>query len=412
MAAPVSINKRAAAMTTSYDKYLSSRTRNMGANAIREILKVVSQPGMVSLAGGIPAPESFPLELIEQITSEVFAKYGAAALQYDATEGFTPLREALVPYLQSKGVVAELDTVTVFSGSQNVLDAFGKIVISPGDAVVLEAPSYLGAISAFNPYEPTYISVATDEQGVIPEALADILESQTVKCIYLVPTFQNPTGRALPLERRKQIAELIQTHDVLLLEDDPYSALRYSGEPLPPIQQFAPEHVVYNSTFSKILSPGLRIGFCVAPKDLTRWLVIAKQAIDLHTQTLGQAIAAEYLSGGHLDAHLPHIIDLYRPRRDAMLAALDSYMPPGYEWEQPEGGMFLWMHAPEGVDTEALYWRCVEENVAFVPGKFFFTEPDTGTNTMRLNYTMVDETTIREAVRTLGGVATGMMERG
>lgn len=384
---------------------LASRTERMGANAIREILKVVAQPGMVSLAGGIPAPESFPIAIIQALTNQVFDEYGPAALQYDATEGFGPFLEALVPYLASKDVHAQRENLTVFSGSQNVLDAVGKVLISPGDVIAVEAPTYLGALSAFNPYEPTYVSIPTDEQGVIPDALEAILRQHPVKLIYLVPTFQNPSGRTLPLERRQQVAQLLQTHDVILLEDDPYSALRYSGEAVPPIQHFAPEHVVYSSTLSKVLSPGLRIGFCAAPKDLARWLVIAKQGIDLHTQTLGQAIAAAYLDGNHLEAHLPRILDLYRPRRDAMLAALDSHMPQDFEWTAPEGGMFLWVRAPQGVDTAALYWQCVERNVAFVPGQYFFTEAGAGTNTLRLNFTMVDEETIRRAVRTIGEVA-------
>jgi 2-aminoadipate transaminase len=291
-----------------------------------------------------------------------------------------------------------------------VLDAVGKIVISPGDKVAMEAPTYLGAISAFNPYEPDYVSIATDRHGILPESLDAMLSAYRIKLIYLVPTFQNPTGRTLPLERRQQIAEIIQRHDVLLLEDDPYSALRYSGEALPPIQQFAPEHVVYNSTVSKVLAPGLRIGFCAAPAALARWLVIAKQGIDLHTQTLGQAIAAEYLAGGYLAEQLPRIIDLYRPRRDAMLAALDAYMPAGFDWNAPDGGMFLWVTAPDGMDAEALYWQCIERKVAFVPGKFFFTEPGAGENTMRLNFTMADETTLTGAVRTLGEVAQTMLD--
>lgn len=386
-------------------RHLSTRTQRMGANAIREILKVVAQPGMISLAGGIPAPESFPLDIIRQLTQQVFDQYGTEVLQYGTTEGFAPLREALIGHLQSKGVVTELENITVFSGSQNVLDAVGKIVISAGDKVALEAPTYLGAISAFNPYEPTYVSIATDEYGVLPDALEAVLAKGDVKLVYLVPTFQNPTGRTLPLIRRQQIAELIRKYDVLLLEDDPYSDLRYNGDALPPIQQFAPEHVIYNSTVSKVLAPGLRVGFCVAPVHLTRWLVIAKQGIDLHTQILGQAIAAAYLSGGYLAQQLPRIIELYRPRRDAMLAALDSYLPHGYEWNAPDGGMFLWVTAPDNVDTEALYWRCVEQDVAFVPGQFFFTEPHAGTNTLRLNFTMVDELTITRAVQILGRVA-------
>lgn len=378
---------------------LAKRTDRMQASAIREILKVVAQPGMISLAGGIPAPESFPIDIIRQLTNDVLDEFGSAALQYDKTEGFEPLREVLVTHLEERGVRhINMETLTIFSGSQGVLDLVAKILITPGDKIAIEAPSYLGAISAFNAYEPDYISIETDDDGIIPEALEAVLKEHTIKLLYLVPTFQNPTGRTLSLERRQRVAELIQEYDVLLLEDDPYSALRYSGTALPPIQQFAPEHVVYSSTFSKILAPGLRIGYCVAPKDLARWLVIAKQGTDLHTQSFGQAIAALYLSGGYLKAHLPKIIDIYRPRRDAMLQTLETTMPDGFQWTKPEGGMFLWLEAPPSVDVDMLYHACVERGVAFVPGKYFYFDEDLGRSTIRFNFTMVSPNVIQQAV--------------
>ncbi|MEO1162729.1 MAG: PLP-dependent aminotransferase family protein [Chloroflexota bacterium] len=388
---------------------LSRRTQRMQASAIREILKVVAQDGMISLAGGIPAPESFPIEIIQQLTNDVIEEFGPAALQYDKTEGFEPLRQILIPHLEERGVVdVNSDTLTIFSGSQGVLDLVAKILITPGDKIAIEAPSYLGAISAFNAYEPDYVSVATDDEGMIPEALEAVLKAESIEMVYLVPTFQNPTGRTLSLERRKRIAELAKMYDVLILEDDPYSALRYSGTALPPLQQFAPKHVVYSSTFSKILAPGLRIGYCVAPKALARWLVIAKQGTDLHTQTFGQAIAALYLSGGYLKTHLPKIIDLYRPRRDAMLHALDTYMPDGFRWTRPEGGMFLWMEAPDYVDVDALYHACVERGVAFVPGKYFYFDEAQGKSTIRFNFTMVSPVIIDQAIQTIADTVTDL----
>ena len=287
-----------------FEHLLAGRTKTMGASAIREILKVVSQPGMVSLAGGIPAPESFPLEIMNELVSKVFDKYGSWALQYDLAEGFIPLREALEKYLlESKNIRASADDILVATGSQGVLDALGKVLISPGDKVAVEAPTYLGAIQAFNPYEPRYLRMDTDEDGLIPESLENILKTEPVKFIYLVPTFQNPSGRTIPRERRKRIAELVQQYDALLIEDDPYSALRYRGEEIPAIRTFAPEHVVYIGTFSKILSPGLRIGFCVAPDVIKKWLVIVKQGVDLQTSTFSQALAAEYLTEGYLARH-------------------------------------------------------------------------------------------------------------
>jgi 2-aminoadipate transaminase len=386
---------------------LATRTAKMQSNAIREILKVVNRPGMVSLAGGIPAPESFPLALMQELTTTVLQKYGATALQYDATEGFAPLREALPAHLATKQVTAGAEEILIFSGSQGVLDALGKILISPGDGVAVEAPTYVGALSAFNPYEPAYVQIATDDRGIIPAALEEVLQHQPIKFIYLVPTFQNPTGRTLPLDRRQAIAALIQEYNVLLVEDDPYSDLRYQGEVLPPIKHFAPDHVVYVSTLSKTFAPGLRIGFCVAPGELYRWLVITKQGVDLHTSTFNQALAAEYLTGGYLQQQLPKILSIYRPRQQAMLAALDRYMPATFQWTQPEGGMFLWLEGPEGLDTEQVYWRAVERQMAFVPGKFFFAEPGAGNSTMRLNYTMANEEKIDWAVRTLAEVIAG-----
>lgn len=376
----------------------------MRVSAIREILKVVSQPGMVSLAGGIPAPESFPLEIMQELVAKVFAKYGAQALQYDRTEGFLPFIEALVPFLERKQVRTSADKILVASGSQGVLDALGRVLISPGDKVAVEAPTYLGALQAFNPYEPDYVCVDTDDDGLIPDSLEKVLKKDRVKFIYLVPTFQNPTGRTLPLERRKQIADIIQRYDALLLEDDPYSALRYRGKDLPPIAMFAPDNVVYTTTLSKVLAPGLRLGVCVAPEIIRKWLVIVKQGVDLHTSTFSQALAAEYLSGGYLERHLPKIIKIYRPKQEAMLQALQDYFPADFQWSKPEGGMFLWVEGPKGMDMEKLYWKAAERNVVYVPGKFFFAHPGEGIETMRLNYTMSDEPTIRRAIEILSEV--------
>lgn len=383
---------------------LAPRTRCMGVNAIREILKVVNQPGMVSLAGGIPAPESFPLEQMDRLYKGVLEKYGAAALQYDPTEGFGPLRESLVDYLKTFQIQAVSKEILIASGSQGVLDALGMLLISKGDPVAVEAPTYVGALQAFAPYEPRYVNIETDDQGVLPEALEAVLREDKVKFIYLVPTFQNPTGRTLPLNRRRAVARLVEKYDALLVEDDPYSALRYRGEPLPPIKSLAPKHVVYVSTLSKVFAPGLRIGFCVPPEPLRQWLVIAKQGIDLHTGTLGQAMASEYLRCGYLQTHLPRIIALYRSRQEAMLEAMDRYFPAGFSWTRPDGGMFVWARGPAGVDTIELYERAVARKVAFVPGRYFYAQPTRGMETMRLNYTMADEQTLDRAVAALAEV--------
>ena len=295
-----------------FDNLLADRTGKMGVNVIREILKVVSQPGMVSLAGGIPAPESFPLDIIKDLTDTVVEKYASGGFQYGPTEGFWPLRDALTDYLKDREIETGAGEILIASGSQGVLDAIGKVLITKGDQVAVEAPTYLGALQAFTPYEPEYVRMDTDDDGLIPGSLETVLAAGRIKFIYLVPTFQNPTGRTIPLERLREIAAIIKKYNALLVEDDPYGALRYRGRDITPIKGLAPENVVYISTLSKVFAPGLRIGFCHAPEQIRKWLVIVKQGIDLHTSTFNQALAAEYIAGGFLESHLPKIIDLYR----------------------------------------------------------------------------------------------------
>ena len=381
-----------------YQRLLAGRTQQMKANAIREILKVVSQPGMISLAGGIPSPDSFPMDIFSLLTQEVLTTYSSSALQYDLTEGFIPLREQISLLLEARGINISPDAVNICSGSQGILDAVAKLLISKGDKIALEAPTYLGALSAFNPYEPDYVRMDMDDQGLIPESLEETLTAHTIKFIYLVPTFQNPTGRTLTLERRKKIAGIIQDHNVLLLEDDPYSALRYKGTELPAIKTLAPGHVIYISTLSKIFAPGLRIGFYAAPKFIREWLVLVKQGVDLHTSTFNQALAAVYLEGNYLEQHLPKIIDLYKPRQTAMIDAIKIRFPKEFKCSPSDGGMFLWVTGPKGFDMMALYDQAIKKGVAFVPGKFFFTDESEGIETMRLNYTMADQQTIETAI--------------
>ena len=385
-----------------YETLFADRTSNMGANIIREILKVVGQPGMISLAGGYPAPQSYPFEVIKQLSTAVLEKYGTKALQYDMTEGFLPLREALVPYLAQKGIETTAAGICITSGSQGLLDALGKVLITPGDAVAVEGPTYLGALSAFNPYGPRYVCAAMDDEGILPDALERILAAHAVKFVYLVPTFQNPTGRSLGVARRHQIAELLDKYDVLLCEDDPYSDLRYRGEALPTMYSLIPERTVYTTTLSKVFAPGLRIGICVAPEPVRKWLVLAKQGVDLNTSTFNQAMAAEYLLGGYLEKQIPKIIDLYKPKQEVMLNALDRCFPREWHYNKPEGGMFIWVEGPKGTDAEKLYWKCIERKAAFVPGKFFFPCEGDGLETMRLNYTMSSEEEIERGIKIIG----------
>jgi len=393
-----------------FHRLLADRTEQMEASAIREILKVASQPEVVSLAGGLPAAESFPLDLLPGLLDAVVRKYGAASLQYDASEGFMPLREALIPHLAARGVTTTVDQVLITSGSQGALDGIGKTFLSPGDIVAVEAPTYLGALQAFNPYQPRYAQVEADDDGLVPASLDAVLAAGGVKLIYAVPTFQNPTGRTLSIERRHRVAEILQRHDALLVEDDPYSDLRYVGERVPPIHSLAPDHVIYLTTLSKTFSPGLRLGVCVASPEAFRWLVIARQGVDLHTGTLGQALASEYLAGGYLDERLPGIVEFYRPRREAMLTTLERTMPEGVRWTQPEGGMFIWVTGPAGLDADRLYEATIARGVAFVPGRHFYADapphdggglPAEATSTFRMNFTAAEPAVIERAVEVI-----------
>ncbi len=387
-----------------FQNLLARRTQRMHVNAIREILKVASQPGMISLAGGIPAPESFPLELIAELNGRVLATYAADALQYGLTEGFPPLRKALAARLSTQGIPVGAEEVLITSGSQGVLDSIGKTLISPRDQIAVESPTYLGALQAFTPYEPEYLPLVCDDDGLIPDSLEEVLKHRAVKFVYLVPNFQNPTGRTLSMPRRRTVAKIIQNYGTLLVEDDPYGDLRYEGAALPSLKSLAPENVIYIGTLSKVFAPGLRLGYCVAPLPIQNWLVLVKQGVDLHTGTYGQALAAEYIAGGYLDRHLPRIIDLYRPRKAAIIDALAHAFPDDFRWSRPEGGMFVWVEGPEGMDMLRIYTHAVENGVAYVPGQFFFVDQDQGRHTLRLNFTMADGPTLERAIALLANV--------
>lgn len=383
---------------------LASRTNNMGENVIREILKVVSKPGMISLAGGIPSPESFPTALFPSLLTSVQQKYKTAAFQYGPTEGFLPLREALIPLLYEEGINTTADNIMITSGSQGTLDALGKVLINKGDIIAVESPTYLGALSAFNPYEPQYIGIKSDENGVIPSSLESILKNNCIKFIYLVPTFQNPSGRTIPYLRRVEIAKLLKQYNVLLIEDNPYSDLRYYGENVPSITSLAPENSVYISTLSKVFAPGLRIGYYVAPELLRYWLTLAKQGIDLHTSSLNQAMATEYINKGYLKKQIPKIVELYRPKLEAMLASLENFMPSGYRWSKPDGGMFIWLEGPKDLDMTMVNEIAISKNIAFVPGEVFYAEKNMGKNCLRLNFSMISTDKIKKAIKTLGNI--------
>ena len=379
---------------------LAARTLGMKVSAIRELLKVTQSGDVISLAGGLPAPEAFPVDIIRKLCNKVLEDNPVAALQYGPSEGHDALRHTLVEYSARLGIRASLSEVFIFTGSQQTLDLLGKLLVDPGDNVVVENPTYLGALQSLSAYRPRYIPWPTDDEGAIPEALEEILRKNRVKLIYLVPSFQNPTGRTLGLERRREIARILERYEALLVEDDPYGRLRYAGAEMPTMKSLAPDNVIYLSTMSKVLSPGFRLGWVVAPKEIAHWLVMAKQGADLHTNSLSQAIAAEFIAGGYLEDHLPVILEVYRRRLRAILEALQRYLDGVGTWTRPQGGMFIWVSLFDDIDTEEVYWRAIERKVAFVPGKFFHID-GSGRNTMRLNFSNTDEDRLEEGIRRL-----------
>lgn len=383
---------------------LARRAARLEPSTIREILKVTAEPHVISFAGGLPAPELFPVEEIRTSAEAVLGELGPEALQYGESEGFRPLRRWIAAEMHARGVETSADHVLVTNGSQQVLDLVGKAVLDPGDVVLTETPTYLAAIQAFQVHEVDFVSVPTDQHGLIPELLPDLIRQHRPKLLYTIPNFQNPTGITLAAERREQTARIAAEHELLVVEDDPYGKLRYRGDDLPPIRHWDTSgRVLYASTFSKTIAPGLRVGWLVAPEGMFEPLLILKQASDLHTSGLDQRIAHHYLTHFDQQAQLERIRSAYGERFGLMDEALHAELPSGYSWTSPDGGMFLWVTAPEPVDTLRLLERAVERDVAFVPGRDFFPT-DGGSNYLRLNFSNSTPDRIREGVARLGAL--------
>jgi len=386
----------------------------MQSSAIRELLKVTELPGVISFAGGMPAPEVFPVEEVLAATERVLhSPVGPKALQYGATEGYMPLRQMIARHTSRLNMEISVDNILITTGSQQALDLLGKIFINRGDRILVESPTYLGALQAWNAYGAEYISVPSDEHGMITEELEKALRFGP-KFIYVLPNFQNPTGVTLSLERRRQLVELADRYGVPIVEDDPYGQLRFEGEHLPSVNVMDSEmrglnhgtytgNVIYLSTFSKILAPGFRLAWVIAPPVVITKLVQAKQGTDLHTPTFNQVIAYEVGHGGFLDKHVETIRRVYCERRDVMLDALEEHMPAGVTWTHPQGGLFLWMTMPEGTDAVQIFKEAVEEKVAFVPGYSFFPCGG-GQNTARLNFSNSTPEMINEGIARLARV--------
>jgi len=398
-------------MQTPWEYRYAHRIQKMGSSVIRELLKLTEQPDIISFAGGLPAPEVFPLNEFQQACNTVLAEHGPQALQYSTTEGYRPLREMIARHTARYSVEVSPDNILITSGSQQALDFIGRLFINRGDYVVVESPTYLGALQAWNAYGAQYITVPADENGMIVDKLEAALRIGP-KFIYILPNFQNPSGSTLSLERRRKLVQLADKYGVPIVEDDPYGQLRYEGEHLPSVvyldSQFRGRNggtysgnVIYLSTFSKLLAPGLRLAWVIAPEQVIRKLVMAKQAADLHTATFNQMVAYEVGKGGFLDEHVKVIRSIYKERRDVMLEMMDELFPPEVHWTHPQGGMFLWGILPQRMDAAQVLKVAIEKKVAFVPGESFHATGG-GANTMRINFSYASPATIREGVARLG----------
>jgi 2-aminoadipate transaminase len=367
---------------------LAQRAQKMNPSVIREILKVTEQPGIISFAGGLPSPLTFPIDAMREASERVLRDDGKAALQYAASEGYAPLREWVAQDLLKQGMKVNPEQVLITTGSQQGLDLVAKILIDAGSRILVETPTYLGALQAFTPMEPVAVSVDSDEHGVNAEDLRAKVGTGADKArfVYLLPNFQNPTGRTMPEERRAAVAQVAAETGLPIIEDNPYGDLWFDQAPAPSLSARHPDGSVYLGSFSKILAPGLRLGYLVAPKALYPKLLQAKQAADLHTPSFNQRVVAEVLKDGFIDRHVPTIRALYKQQCEAMLAALDREMAGlGLSWNRPVGGMFLWVQLPKGMNAVALLDKAVQKGVAFVPGFAFYAQ-DPSESTLRLSF--------------------------
>ena len=401
-------------MSTAWTSRYAQRLKSVHSSAIRELLKIVQNPEIISFAGGLPAPDVFPVERFREACSKVLETNAKTALQYGATEGYEPLREMIARHTSRYGVKAKPEHVLITAGSQQALDLIGKLLINPGDRVLVEAPTYLGALQAFNVYGAEYLCVPSDEDGLRTDLLEEPLRSGP-KFMYVLPNFQNPGGTTLAEGRRHELVLLAERFGIPIIEDDPYGQLRYEGEHLTPLvvldrenlrrdRGYSIGNVIYLSTFSKTLSPGLRLGWIVAPPEVIKKLVQLKQGADLHTSTFGQMVAYEVAKDGFLNEHIKVIRRVYGERRDVMLQALEEYFPPEVSWTRPLGGLFLWVTLPAGMNSHLLFEAALKENVAFVPGDSFYSGngfASEGLRHFRLNFSNAEPEQIREGVRRL-----------
>jgi 2-aminoadipate transaminase len=383
---------------------MARRAARLTPSTIREILKLTERPDIISLAGGLPSSDTFPVEAMAEATARVLREQPREALQYAASEGFGPLREWVAGTLSTQGMRVDAAQVLITTGSQQGLDLVGKVLLDPGSRVAVESPTYLGALQAFAPYECEAVAVRCDEEGPLPEALDEVRDA---RFLYLLPTFQNPSGRCIGEARREALAGRLEALGLPLVEDNPYGELWFDAPPPAPVSARLAEGAVYLGSFSKVLAPGLRLGYVVAPKALFPKILQAKQAADLHTPGFNQRIVHTLIQGGFMDGHVASIRDRYRVQRDAMQDALLRHLPSGCRWTVPAGGMFFWVELPAGLNATALLPRAVEAGMAYVPGEPFFAHSPgqtAHTSTLRLSFVTVTPADIKRGVAALAKV--------
>jgi len=397
-------------MQTPWEYRYANRTQRMKSSVIRELLKLTEQPDIISFGGGLPAPEVFPIKEFKAACDYVLENSGPQSLQYSTTEGYRPLREMIARHTARYAVSVTPENILITSGSQQALDLIGRVFINQGDHIVVESPTYLGALQAWNAYGAQYISVPSDDNGMVTDELEKALRIGP-KFIYVLPNFQNPGGTTLSLERRKQLVDLADRYGVPIVEDDPYGQLRFEGEQLPPVVSLDSQYrgddgcytgnVIYLSTFSKILAPGIRLAWVIAPEEVIHKLVQSKQGADLNTAAFNQMVTFEVGKAGFLDEHVKFIRRVYKERRDVMIETMEELFPPEVRWTRPQGGLFLWGILPEYMDAAEVLKRAIERKVAFVPGEPFHPNGG-GKNTMRINFSYSNPETIREGITRLG----------
>ena len=404
-------------MTVNWNELYARRLEWMTTSVIRDIFKVIQSTDIISMAGGWPEADIFPVEQFDEICHYVLAEMPRESLQYGVTDGFPPLRQVIAQQMTDRGIPAKMENIVITSGSLQAIDLMGRIFLDEGDTVLVERPTFLGALQSFNAYGVKYATVPVDDEGACVDELEEIIEGTRPKFMYLLPTFQNPTGVTMIMERREKLVDISARTGVPILEDDPYCSLRFAGEPLVPLiaidmsrypenaqaRSYVKGNVIYLNTFSKTLAPGLRLAWAVCPPEIAEQFVMAKQGTDLHTNALAQTIAYEFMRRGWLPDQVKRIRDTYLERRDAMCEAIEEHFPEEVSYTRPDGGLFLWVRLPERLDSTELLKEAAERKVAFVPGRPFFVD-GSGKNTLRLSFASVPPDTIREGIRRLGAV--------